>query len=138
MEEIKNIVSGMAHNKSPGPDGFMGEFYQHFWELVKFDLKKLFDDFHKGGLDISRLSYGIITLVPKNKDANQIQKFGPICLLNVSFKITTKILMNRLNGVAGVVISPIHAAFVKGRFIMEEVLILHEAMNSIHVKNKVL
>lgn len=38
------------------------------------DLKDLFDDFHHGKLDISRLNYGIISLVPKTKDANQIKK----------------------------------------------------------------
>lgn len=77
LEEIKNVVFKMAHNKSPAPDGFTAEFYQHFSELVKHDLKALFDDFHKGVLDIRRLS-------PKSKDANQIQKYRPtICLMNV-------------------------------------------------------
>ena len=42
--------------------------------------------------------------------------------------------MKRLNGIVGVVISPIQTAFVKGRYIMEGVLILHEALDSI--KNK--
>lgn len=116
LEEIKEVVFKMSHNKSPGPDGFTSKFYQHFWELIKFDLKALIDDFHKGDLDIFRLNYGIITLVPKTKDANQIHKYMPIFMLNVSFKIFTKVLMIRLNGVAGDVISPIQTAFVKGRY----------------------
>ena len=78
------------------------------------DLKALFDDFHNGTLDKSTLNDEIITLVPKIKDANQIQKFMPICLLNVSFFI--KVLMNRLDGVVGEeVVSPIQTAFIKGR-----------------------
>ena len=84
-------------NKSPGPDGFAVDFYQHFSELLKADLKAILDDFHKRKVDLARLNYGIITLVPKVKDARQIQKFRPICLLNVCFKIITKILMNRLS-----------------------------------------
>lgn len=39
LEEIKHVVFNMAHNKSPGPDGFTVEFYQHFWDLIKNDLK---------------------------------------------------------------------------------------------------
>ena len=138
LEEIKKVVFKMAHNKSPGPDGFTAEFYQHYWELVKFDLKAMLDDFANRKIDISRLNYGIITLVPKGSDANQIQKFRRICLLNVCFKIITKVLMNRLNLVAAEVISPIQTAFVKGRYIMEGVLILHEALNSIKRISKVL
>jgi hypothetical protein len=41
MEEIKGIVFSLAHNKSPGPDGFPGEFYQFFWEKIKNSLKRL-------------------------------------------------------------------------------------------------
>lgn len=122
----------MAHNKSPGPDGFTAKFYKHYWDLVKHDLKAIFDDFHSGSLDISRLNYGIITLISKTKDANQIQKFKPIFLLNVSFKFFTQILMNRLNGFAREVVSPIQTAFIKGRHIMEGVIILQEALNTIH------
>lgn len=38
----------MAHNKSPGPDGFTAEFQEHFQDFIKHDLKAMFDDFHKG------------------------------------------------------------------------------------------
>ena len=96
----------------------------------------MFDDFHRGHLNISRLNYGIITLIPKCKDAKQFQKFRPICLLNVSFKIFTKVLMNRLEKTAEKVISPVQTAFIKGRFIMEGVLILHETLNTIHTKKQ--
>ena len=88
-------------------------------------------------IDIIRLNYGIITLVPKTKNANGIQNFRPICLLNVYFKIITKVLMIRLNLVAADVISPVHTAFIKGRYIMEGVLVLHDALNDIKRKNKV-
>src|SRR4051794_38058650 len=97
MEEIKEVVFQMEKYKSPGPDGLPADFYQHFWEVVKWDLKAWLDDFHKGALDLARLNFGIITLIPKVKDARQIQNFRPICLLNVSFKIITKVLINRLS-----------------------------------------
>jgi hypothetical protein len=63
---------------------------------VKQDLFDMFIDFQKGELDVARLNYGFITLVPKGKDADKIQKYWPICLLNVSFKIITRVLVNRL------------------------------------------
>ena len=104
--------------------------------MIKEDFKHMFDDLYAGTLDIKRLNYGIITLVPKTKEANQIQKFRPVCLLNVSFNFFTKVLMNTLNLVASSLIPPLQIAFVKGRYSMEGGLVLHEALNSVHVKKQ--
>jgi hypothetical protein len=45
MEEVYDAVFQMEHNKSPGPDGFPAEFYQHFWGVIKYDLMALFESF---------------------------------------------------------------------------------------------
>jgi hypothetical protein len=34
MEEVHGAIFQMEHNKSPGPDGFPAEFYQHFWGVI--------------------------------------------------------------------------------------------------------
>jgi hypothetical protein len=52
-------------------------------------------DFYNLKLDIGRFNYGIITLVPKVKEANNIKQYKPICLLNVIYKNFTKALMLR-------------------------------------------
>ena len=61
---------------------------------------QLFHDFHEGNVDISRLNYGIITLLPKVPDACKIQQFRPICLLNCLYKLITKSLNVRMEKVA--------------------------------------
>lgn len=65
LEEIKTVVFDLKHNKAPG------EFYAKFWDLIKLDILDLLHDFHKGILDVERLNFGIITLVPKTKDASK-------------------------------------------------------------------
>ena len=124
----------MEHNKAPGPDGFPVEFYQVFWNLIKDDLMALFTDFHKEELNLYSLNFGIITLIPKNHEATKIQQYRPICVLNVSFKIFTKVGTNRLNKVAQSVVSPTQTAFMPGRNIMEGVVILHETIHELHTK----
>ena len=133
-KEIKEAVFQMEHNKSPGSDGFPAEFYQVFREIIKADLISLFMEFHEERLPIYSLNFGVITLLPKIKEATKIQQYRPICLLNVSFKIFTKVATNRLMGVASKVVQPSQIAFMPGRNIMEGVAILHETIHEVHIK----
>ena len=57
----------------------------------------MFTEFYDGKLDLQRINYGTITLLPKTKEANKIQQYRPICLLNVIYKIFTKVLMEIRN-----------------------------------------
>ena len=126
----------MEHNKAPGPDGFPAEFYQQFWDVIKGDLMCMFHDLHKGDIPLFSLNFGVITLLPKINDATRIQQFRPICLLNVSFKIFTKVATLRINSVADHIISPTQTAFMRGRNVLEGVVILHETIHELHRKNQ--
>ena len=55
-------------------------------------------------------------------------------LLNVSFKIFTKVATLRLNNVADHVVRPSQTAFMKGRNILDGVVILHETIHKLHTK----
>jgi hypothetical protein len=94
----------------------------------------MLDKFHRGHLDVERLNHGVITLIPKVPDALVIQKFRPICLLNVSYKILTKLMANRLGLVIHKVIADTQTTFIKDRFIREGIVVLHETIHEIHHK----
>jgi hypothetical protein len=72
---------------------------------VKWDLVALFTDFYNMRLDIGRFNYRVITLLPKFKEANTIEQYRPVCLLNVVYKIFTKTLMLILDKVMGRIIN---------------------------------
>jgi hypothetical protein len=133
-EEVNKAIFQMEHNKAPGPDGFPAEFYQIFWDTIKGDLLEMFSALHDGQLELFRLNFGEIILLPKVKEAERIQQFRPICLLNVSFKIFTKVATIRLNYVAERVVRPSQAAFMQGRNILDGVVVLHEAVHELHTK----
>lgn len=90
--EVKEALFAMAPNRAPGPNNIPVEFYQSCWEVVKGDSMSLFSHFHRGALDVQRLNYGIITLLPKVSGADKIQQFRPICLLRCPYKLITKVL----------------------------------------------
>jgi hypothetical protein len=133
-KEICEAIMQMKKNKAPGPDGFPAEFYQTFWEIIKVDLMNMFVKFQQGELPLFHLNYGTIILLPKKENAIQIQQYRPICLLNVSFKIFTKVGTNRVTQVAEKVIRPTQMAFMPGRHILEGVLVLHETIHELHRK----
>jgi hypothetical protein len=94
--KVKKAIFQMEHNKASCSDGFPAEFYQFFWETIKSDLMASFVEFHKGSLPLDNLNFGVITLVLE-KQPTKIQQYRPICLLNVSFKIFTKVITNRIS-----------------------------------------
>jgi hypothetical protein len=136
-EEIKSALFSMEKNKATGPDGLPVEFYQHCWEIIKVDMVPLFQDFYLGVLDIKRINYEIITLLPKVKEDERIQRLRPICLLNCLYKWFTKCLTIRLEPVAARIIHKSQTTFIKGRNIMNNVLALHEILHETKLKRKI-
>lgn len=133
-EEVGKAIFQMEHNKASGPDGFPVEFYQNFWDVIKIDLMELFHELHAGQLELFKLNFREIILLPKTKEAERIHQYRPICLLNVSFKIFTKVATIRLNSVADHVVRPTQTTFMQGRYILDGVVTLHEMVHELDRK----
>lgn len=99
LQELDFALKEMKNNTAPGPDGFSVEFFKTFWSSIREDIKEMLDHLHRGTLELWRLNYGVIILLPKVKPATNIKQFRPICLLNVIYKIITKVLTIRLTKV---------------------------------------
>jgi hypothetical protein len=129
--EVRATIFQMEHNKAPGPDGFPHEFYQVSWNIIKVDLMALFKEFHQESLPLQSLNFGTIILLPKTKDSKVIQQYRPICLLNVFFKIFTKVATNRLTTIAQKINRPTQIVFLLGKNILKAV-ILNETLHELH------
>jgi len=93
LTAVKDATFQMEHNKAPRPDGFSAEFYQTFWDVIKTLLMEMFAQLSTVELPLFKLNFGVITLLPKKENAVQIQQYRPICLLNVNFKISPRLLL---------------------------------------------
>ena len=125
---MKATVFSKKEDTARGPDGFSVTFYKRCWDTIKMERLEMVNDFYMCRLDLTRLNYWVKTLVPKVKEATNVKQFRPICLLNVSSKIFSKLIMDRLTLLADRIISKSHFAFVKGRYILDGAVMLHEVM----------
>jgi hypothetical protein len=72
-DEVKHTIDQMDDESTPGPNGFGASFFKKCWFFIKDDLMKMFKNFHERHLDIKRLNFRVITLIPKFKETNIIK-----------------------------------------------------------------
>ena len=77
-----------------------------------------------------------ITLIPKSDHPHSFKDFRPISLSNVTYKIFSKVLCNRLKPILDKLIAPHQSAFLKGRLISDNIMLASDCLHQIHSSGK--
>eukprot|EP00253_Pinus_taeda_P012273 PITA_12273 len=105
LEEVEEAIRSMPNDKAPGPDGFTINFYKACWSIVKQDVWEVVEDSRRSGTILKSLNSTFLALIPKIEEAKTPDKFRPIALCNVIYKIISKVIASRLKTILPGIIS---------------------------------
>uniref|UniRef100_A0A3Q1CI10 Reverse transcriptase domain-containing protein n=1 Tax=Amphiprion ocellaris TaxID=80972 RepID=A0A3Q1CI10_AMPOC len=114
--EIQQVISTLKSNKSPGPDGYINEFYKTFKETISPLLLKAYHyALQSGTMAPSWREATVVVIHKEGKDPTKCESYRPISLLNTDLRILTAILARRVNRVITQIIHPDQTGFITGR-----------------------
>ena len=109
--------------------GIVSEFYIRYWYLIKEELTHVIKHiFHSNSLAPSQ-QRAMLTLLYKKGEREDITNWRPISLLNVDYKIITKLLAGRLKPLLPNIIHPDQKGYVNGRTIFEANRLLKDVID---------
>ena len=122
LGECHSALLGMARRKTI-------EFYIRFCEVLGQDLVDVLNTcYASGSLSLSQRR-GVISLVFKRGDRLDARNWPPITLLNVDYKLASRVLADRLLKVFPVVVGKDQTCGVPVRFIGENVALLRDIVD---------
>ena len=94
-------------------------FYQKYWNIIGEDVSNIILNTLNSNAPLTDLNKTNIVLIPKTNSPSKMSEFRPISLCNVTYKIISKVLANRLKPILDSIILENQSAFVLGRLIIE-------------------
>lgn len=135
-EEVKQVVFAMHPDKSPGIDGLNPGFFQAYWGILGDDVIRFCEQFFMTGELPRDSNRTVVCLIPKVKQPQQMTDLRPVSLCNVLIRVLSKVMANRLKECLNTVISEQQSAFVEGRLLTDNALLVFEINHYIRRKTQ--
>lgn len=127
---------GLNVDSAGGPDGFNGHFFHTCWDIIGVDVVEMVKAFLYGQ-ELSRfITHTNLVLLPKKKEIKTFSDMRSISLSNFINKVFSRVIHERLVSLLPNLISDEQAGFVKGRSIVENVLLTQEIVTDIRLRTK--
>ena len=121
------MTSYLSENEAKNHDGLPAEFYRTMWNTIKHDLYQVVNEISNDNELSFSQKRGVIRIVFKKQDRNDLKYYGPISLLNTHVKIISKALAMILKKVLPSIINPSQTC-VPGRNISKNIHTLQDVI----------
>ncbi|WCJ23897.1 DNAse I-like superfamily protein [Euphorbia peplus] len=128
--DIKNALWSINVDNAPEVDGFSSLFFKNRLSIVGNDVCKGVKDFFANGKLLKQINSTALVIIPKVTALKGLSDYRPIACCTVLYKIITKILTTRFNLVINKLVSANQSAFILGRNISDNVLLVHELIRN--------
>eukprot|EP00253_Pinus_taeda_P029777 PITA_29777 len=135
-EKVSEALKDMQNGKAPCPDGFNVNFFKACWHIVKEDILNMVEDSKSSKTILKALNTSFISLIPKQDSAQTADKYRPITLCNLVYKIISKVVANRLKPLLPSLVSEEQLGYVEGRHILNNIIQAHEVVHTLTSKRK--
>ena len=134
-DEVWLTIKNLPADRAPGPDGYTGRFYKSCWQIIKSDLMAAILTLQQGDArKLWLLNSAYLTLIPKKEEAYLPTDYRPISLVHSFAKLFTKILANRLAPMLKELVATNQSAFVQGRCIHDNYMLVQQTIKLLHKK----
>ncbi|KAA3487430.1 reverse transcriptase [Gossypium australe] len=134
--EVKNDVFQLGGLKAPGSDGYCGIFYQKYWSIVKDGAVRCVQSFFRNGRMLREMNKTEVVLIPKVKGPELVSQLRPISLCNFCYKITARVMVNRIRPLMGELIMWNQSAFIEERLIQDNFVIAGEVFHYLKLRRR--
>lgn len=123
-EEVNKSMFEIGSEMAHGPDGYTALFFKASWSIGGADVTAVVLDYFESSSLLPAFNSTSLVLVLKKKNLHTIVDFKPIACCSIIYKCITNILSTRLQHFMPNLVSRNQCAFVKGRSISDNILLV--------------
>lgn len=135
LEEIKEILFRMGPDKAAGPDGITARLLQRYWHIFQEDVTQAIRETFTTARPPQEWLKSQIILIPKKEEPQTPKDYRPITVGNIMYRLLMKLIATRLQPYMMDIISKCQSAFLKGRNIADNTILIKEVLHSFQMSS---
>ena len=127
--ELFIALKGLQTGKAPSSDGLPTEFYLAFWDDISDSLCLVLNERFCLGILTDSQRESLLCLIHKKDEQRLPKNWQPISLLNMDYKLSSKVITECLKAVIASIVHPDQTCGVPGRSIFSNLQLVRDLLD---------